>query len=61
MAGQPLPISHPRLQQLYAYWSTKKGQRRMPSRADIDVLCHVVAAEVYIALGLLSHDVASDE
>ena len=38
MAGQPLPITHPRLQQLYAYWSTKKGQRKMPSRADIDVL-----------------------
>jgi hypothetical protein len=38
MAGQPLPISHPRLQQLYAYWSAKKGQRKMPSRADIDVL-----------------------
>jgi hypothetical protein len=38
MAGQPLPISHPRLQRLYGYWSTKKGQRKMPSRADIDVL-----------------------
>ena len=38
MTGQPLPISHPRLQRLYAYWSTKKGQRKMPSRADIDVL-----------------------
>jgi hypothetical protein len=38
MATQPLPISHPRLQRLYAYWSTKKGQRKMPSRADIDVL-----------------------
>jgi hypothetical protein len=38
MAGQPLPISHPRLQRLYGYWSTKKGPRKMPSRADIDVL-----------------------
>ena len=38
MAGPPLPISHPRLQRLYGYWSTKKGQRKMPSRADIDVL-----------------------
>jgi hypothetical protein len=38
MAGQPLPISDPRLQRLYGYWSTKKGQRKMPSRADIDVL-----------------------
>ena len=38
MAGQPLPISHPRLQRLNGYWSTKKGQRKMPSRADIDVL-----------------------
>src|ERR1700730_5995872 len=38
MAGQPLPISDPRLQRLYGYWSTKKGPRKMPSRADIDVL-----------------------
>jgi len=38
MAGQPLPISHPRLQRLYGYWSAKRGARKMPSRADIDVL-----------------------
>ena len=38
MAGQPLPISDPRLRRLYAYWSAKKGQRKMPSRADIDML-----------------------
>src|ERR1700730_16226014 len=38
MAGPPLRISDPGLQRLYCYWSTKKGQRKMPSRADIDVL-----------------------
>ena len=38
MAGQPLPISHPRLQRLYGYWSAKRGARKMQSRADIDVL-----------------------
>lgn len=38
MTGQPLPISDSRLQRLYAYWSAKMGARKMPSRADIDVL-----------------------
>jgi hypothetical protein len=33
-----LTIKHPRLQQLYDYWSTKRGARKMPSRADIDPL-----------------------
>ena len=33
-----LMIKHPRLQQLYDYWSTKRGARKMPSRADIDPL-----------------------
>ena len=33
-----LPIKHPRLQQLYDYWSAKRGKRTMPSRADIDPL-----------------------
>jgi hypothetical protein len=33
-----LTIKHPRLQQLYDYWSAKRGDRKMPSRADIDPL-----------------------
>ncbi len=33
-----LTIKHPRLQQLYDYWSAKRGARQMPSRADIDPL-----------------------
>ena len=33
-----LPIKHPKLQQLFDYWVTKRGGRRMPSRADIDPL-----------------------
>ena len=33
-----LPIKHPKLQQLYDYWSAKRGERKMPSRADIDPL-----------------------
>jgi len=38
MAIEMLPIKHPRLQQLYDYWSAKCGERKMPSRADIDPL-----------------------
>ena len=30
------PITHPRLRQLYEYWDMKRGDRPMPSRADID-------------------------
>ena len=33
-----LSISHPKLQQLYEYWKTKRGARNMPARADIDPL-----------------------
>jgi hypothetical protein len=33
-----LPIKHPKLQQLYDYWASKRGGRKMPSRADIDPL-----------------------
>ncbi|HYU14034.1 MAG TPA: PAS domain-containing protein [Stellaceae bacterium] len=33
-----MTIKHPRLQQLYDYWSAKRGARQMPSRADIDPL-----------------------
>jgi hypothetical protein len=36
MTEAPLEISHPRLQRLYDYWLAKRGQRKMPSRADID-------------------------
>jgi hypothetical protein len=31
-------IKHPRLRQLYEYWDGKRGDRPMPSRADIDPL-----------------------
>jgi len=37
MTDTTLEISHPRLQRLYQYWSAKRGQRKMPSRADIAV------------------------
>ncbi len=29
-------ISNPKLRRLYDYWSTKRGDRRLPSRADLD-------------------------
>jgi len=29
-------IKHPRLRRLYEYWSAKRGERKMPARADID-------------------------
>lgn len=29
-------IKHPKLQRLYDYWSEKRGERAMPSRADLD-------------------------
>lgn len=31
-------IDHPRLMQLYEYWNDKRGNRSMPSRADLDPL-----------------------
>jgi len=37
MTDATLEISHPRLQRLYQYWSAKRGQHKMPSRADIAV------------------------
>jgi hypothetical protein len=45
-------LSDQRLLTLYAYWSAKRGQRAMPSRADIDpgdlraVLPHVLLIDV---------------
>ena len=33
-----LPIKQPKLQQLFDYWASKRGERKMPSRADIDPL-----------------------
>ena len=33
-----LKIEHPKLQQLFDYWESKRGARNMPSRADIDPL-----------------------
>ena len=32
----PPPIKHPKLRQLYEYWDSKRGERAMPSRADLD-------------------------
>jgi len=29
-------IKHPKLRQLYDYWDGKRGERRMPARADLD-------------------------
>jgi hypothetical protein len=31
-------INHPKLKRLYDYWSERRGERVMPSRADIDPL-----------------------
>jgi hypothetical protein len=45
-------ICDPRLRRLYEYWLAKKGQRRFPSRRDIDpvdfpyVLGHVILFDV---------------
>jgi hypothetical protein len=33
-----LTIAHPKLRRLYEYWLEKRGDRRMPSRADLDPL-----------------------
>jgi hypothetical protein len=33
-----LDISHPKLRQLYEYWLARRGDRKMPSRADLDPL-----------------------
>ena len=33
-----LEITHPKLRRLYEYWLEKRGDRKMPSRADIDPL-----------------------
>ena len=33
-----LRIEHPKLRQLFDYWESKRGERKMPSRADIDPL-----------------------
>ena len=33
-----LRIEHPKLQQLFDYWASKRGERKMPSRAEIDAL-----------------------
>jgi len=34
----PTPLSSPALCGLYRYWESRRGQRRMPARADIDPL-----------------------
>jgi len=45
-------IEDPRLRRLYEYWAAKKGDRRFPSRADIDplefgyVLGHILLLDV---------------
>lgn len=36
MAAAKLAISNPRLQRLYDYWAAKRGDRKMPARADLD-------------------------
>lgn len=36
MAELPDSIRHPRLRQLYDYWSGKRGDRPMPARVDLD-------------------------
>ena len=33
-----MAIKHPKLQRLFDYWESKRGERKMPSRADIDPL-----------------------
>lgn len=45
-------ISNPKLQRLYEYWSRQRGDRKWPTRADLDpieirfVLGNVILAEV---------------
>jgi len=31
-------IAHPKLRRLYEYWDGKRGEQKMPSRADLDPL-----------------------
>jgi hypothetical protein len=38
VAEATLAINHPKLQRLYDYWVTKRGDRKMPARADLDPL-----------------------
>jgi hypothetical protein len=33
-----LEILHPKLKRLYEYWCEKRGERKMPARADLDPL-----------------------
>jgi hypothetical protein len=33
-----MDIAHPKLRRLYEYWLDKRGDRAMPSRADLDPL-----------------------
>ena len=35
----PVPLSSPELLGLYRYWESRRGERRMPARRDIDPLC----------------------
>lgn len=37
MTEATIEIRHPRLWRLYQYWAARRGQRKMPSRADIGV------------------------
>src|SRR5437764_15141316 len=47
-----VPIGDERLQQLYAYWRDKAGERSLPARADLDpieiplLLPHVMLVDV---------------
>lgn len=34
--AEVIAIRHPRLRQLYEYWDKQRGDRAMPSRADLD-------------------------
>ena len=51
-ATEAIDVKHPRLRQLYEYWLEKRGDRKMPSRADLDpvdirfVIGDIVLADV---------------
>jgi hypothetical protein len=38
VASAMLEITHPKLRRLYEYWQAKRGERKMPGRADLDPL-----------------------
>ncbi|HEX7005587.1 MAG TPA: PAS domain-containing protein [Alphaproteobacteria bacterium] len=54
-SSEPIEPRHEVLKQLYAYWLAKRGDRRAPSRADIDPI-EIAAQLPYVVLVDVEHD-----